>query len=117
MANCFWSRWRKEYLQLLQSRQKWTKKQRNLQTDDVVLLKEEGAGRGHWPMARVVEAHHSKDGLVRSVSLRVKDSILKRLTEPMWTKRWITKIKMLIGSEESWERGQVCLVTRECEFW
>ena len=78
MANCFWSRWRKEYLQLLQSRQKWTKKQRNLQTDDVVLLKEEGAGRGHWPMARVVEAHHSKDGLVRSVSLRVKDSILKR---------------------------------------
>ena len=78
LANCFWTRWRTGYLQLLQSRQKWTKKRRNLQVDDVVLLKEDGTGRGHWPMARVVEAHQSKDGLVRSVTLRVKDSTLKR---------------------------------------
>ena len=78
LANCFWTRWRTGYLQLLQSRQKWTKKRRNLQVDDVVLLKEDGMGRGHWPMARVVEAHQSKDGLVRSVTLRVKDSTLKR---------------------------------------
>ena len=44
----------------------------------MVLLKEEGAGRGHWPMARVVEAHQSADGHVRSVSLKVRDSVLKR---------------------------------------
>ena len=78
LANEFWSRWRKEYLQSLQPRQKWTEERRNLQVGDVVLLKEEGAGRCHWPMARVCEVHKSKDGHVRSVSLKVRDSILKR---------------------------------------
>ena len=78
LANSFWSRWRKGYLQLLQSRQKWTQEKRNLQVDDVVLLKEEGVVRGRWPMARVVEVHPSKDGLVRSVSLRVGQTIFKR---------------------------------------
>ena len=51
---------------------------KNLQVDDVVLLKEEGSGRGHWPMARVTEIHQSDDGMVRSVSLQVNKSILKR---------------------------------------
>ena len=46
--------------------------------DDVVLLKEDGKGRGHWPMARVAETHQSNDGLVRSVTLRLKDTTLKR---------------------------------------
>merc|ERR1711973_942053 len=77
LANEFWSRWRKEYLQSLQPRQKWTEERRNLQVGDVVLLKEEGAGRCHWPIARVCEVHKSKDGHVRSVSLKVRDSILK----------------------------------------
>ena len=78
LANSFWSRWRKEYLQLLQPRQKWTEEKKNLQIDDVVLIKEEGSGRGHWPMARVTEVHRSDDGMVRSVSLQVKKSVLKR---------------------------------------
>ena len=78
MANCFWSRWRKEYLQLLQSRQKWTEEKRNLQVDDVVLLKEDGVVRGHWPMGRVAAVYPSDDGLVRSVSVRVGKKIFKR---------------------------------------
>ena len=78
LANCFWTRWRKEYLQGLQARQKWTEVKRNLQVDDVVLLKEEGVVRGHWPMARVAEVHQSEDGLVRSVSVQVGRQILKR---------------------------------------
>ena len=78
LANVFWSRWRKEYLQTLQSRPKWTEEKRSLQVGDVVLLKEEGICRGHWPMGRVVESHKSNDGRVRSVSLKVRGSILKR---------------------------------------
>ena len=46
--------------------------------DDVVLLKEEGVVRGHWPMARVAEVHQSEDGLVRSVSVQVGRQILKK---------------------------------------
>ena len=78
LANCFWTRWRKEYLQGLQTRQKWMEVKRNLQVDDVVLLKEEGVVRGHWPMARVAEVHQSEDGLVRSVSVQVGRQILKK---------------------------------------
>ena len=78
LANSFWSRWRKEYLQLQQTRQKWTGEKRNARVGDVVLLKEEGAMRSHWPMGRVSEIHPGRDGLVRSVSLQVGRSILKR---------------------------------------
>ena len=91
LADTFWSRWRKEYLQLLQNRNKWTEKKRNLQVNDVVLMKDDGASRGQWPMARVVETHESKDGLVRSVSLYVKGSVLKRP---------VHKTVLLVASDE-----------------
>ena len=77
LAEKFWSRWKKEYLQLLQLRQKWAGEKRNLRVGDVVLLKDDTV-RGQWPMGRVVEVHPSDDGLVRSVSLKVRGVILKR---------------------------------------
>ena len=92
LANCFWSRWRKEYLQLLQPRQKWTSDKRNLKVDDVVLLKEEGVVRGHWPMGRVTEVHPSDDGLIRSVSVQAGRSILKRP---------VNKTVLLVASDSS----------------
>ena len=78
LAEAFWSRWRKEYLQLLQNRNKWTGEKRNLQVDDIVLLKDDAVKRGQWPMARVTETHESNDGLVRSVSVFAKGSTFKR---------------------------------------
>ena len=53
---------------------------RNLQKGDVVLLKEDGVPRGQWPLALVEEAHKSKDNLVRTVSLKVRDTVYKRPT-------------------------------------
>ena len=50
IAGEFWSRWRKEFLQSLQARQKWDISKRNVQVGDVVLLKED-IGRNKWPMA------------------------------------------------------------------
>ena len=91
LANVFWDRWRREYLQLQQSRQKWTEEKRNLRKDDIVLLKEDGVKRGHWPMARVVEAHKSADGLVRSVSLWKGNGVLKRP---------VNKTVLLVPAEE-----------------
>ena len=38
LADAFWSRWKKEYLQLLQTRQKWTGERRNLRVGDMVML-------------------------------------------------------------------------------
>lgn len=38
LADLFWTRWTREYLPLLQERQKWSKHRRNFRTGDVVLL-------------------------------------------------------------------------------
>ena len=41
VLNEFWSRWRKEVLLTLQSREKWNQQQRNCKIGDIVLLKED----------------------------------------------------------------------------
>ena len=50
IANKFWSRWRKEYLQSLQERQKWTSRRRNFRVDDIVLLKRSDVPQNQWSM-------------------------------------------------------------------
>ena len=93
LSNVFWSKWKNEYLQNLQSRQRWTQKKRNFKVNDVVLLKEDNVTRNEWPMAKIIETFPSDDGLVRSVNLKLSKShtILKRP---------ITKIILLLESEE-----------------
>lgn len=69
LANQFWCRWRNEYLQALQVRQKWVKKTSEVSVGDIVhVLKEEGL-RNDWSLARVVECIKSHDAEVRSVKL------------------------------------------------
>ncbi|XP_072896146.1 uncharacterized protein [Hemitrygon akajei] len=70
LANRFWSRWRQEYLPLLQHRQKWTEPGRNLQVGDLVLLRDKQITRNCWPMARITATFPSRDGHVRKVELK-----------------------------------------------
>lgn len=70
LANEFWSRWRNEYLNTLQSRRKWHKTQRNLQPGDIVLLKQSQAPRNEWTMAIITSTFPSSDGKVRKVEVR-----------------------------------------------
>jgi len=69
ICNEFWSRWRKEYVQLLQTRQKWNDTKRNLQTGDIVLVKED-TKRNDWKLAVVEAVRHSDDGVIRTVEIR-----------------------------------------------
>ena len=78
LTEIFWRRWRKEYLPLLQRRQKCLFPRRSLRVDDVVLLAEESLPRCHWPLGRVLEVFEGGDGLVRSVRIRVRGSDLVR---------------------------------------
>jgi hypothetical protein len=98
LANEFWNKWRKEYLFNLQSRQKWTKKQRNFTIGDIVLLKDENASRNQWPIARITETFPGKDGLVRSVNLKVSNRESPGKSSSL--KRPITKLVLLVESEE-----------------
>ncbi|XP_073718035.1 uncharacterized protein [Misgurnus anguillicaudatus] len=44
----FWSRWKKEYLLNVSTRQKWHVPRRNLQIDDIVIIKEDTLPRNQW---------------------------------------------------------------------
>ena len=78
MADLFWHRWSKEYLVLLQERQKWTRVKENLKEGDVVLVVDPTAPRGSWPLGRVLETKPDGRGLVRSVKLQTQTSVLER---------------------------------------
>lgn len=70
----FWQVWRKEYLNTLQTRYKWNRREENLKEGDVVLIKEDNVPPNNWPMARVIEAIADSEGLVRTVRLKSKSS-------------------------------------------
>ena len=93
MVNEFWDRWRKEYMVILQSRQKWSKTKRNFEVDDIVLVKEDKIPRNRWKIGRISELFQSGDGLIRSASVCLS---------PCKTSlhRPVTKLVLLIGVEE-----------------
>ena len=72
LAEQFWCRWRLEYLQALQSRQKWNQDQgRGVKLHDVVLLTDDDLPRSLWKLARVIDTYPGKDGRVRKVKLKL----------------------------------------------
>ena len=78
LADLFWRRWTKEYLALMQQRQKWVKIRRNFHVNDIVVIVDETAPRNSWPLARVVKTLPGPKGLVRSVLVQTKTNILRR---------------------------------------
>ena len=103
MANQFWLRWRVEYLNNLQARQKWIHPQRNLKKGDIVIVKEE-QGRCMWPLARVVDCYPSEDGFVRKVQLMMSDRNLddqgKRRQPASFLDRPVHKLVLLLAADE-----------------
>lgn len=91
LAEVFWRRWVREYLPELQKRDKWCKRRSNLKVGDLVLIMDENTPRGVWPMGIVCGVNHSRDGLVRSVKVRTKATVLVRP---------VTKVVGLEGCEQ-----------------
>ena len=78
MATPFWKRWLGEYLPEVQKRQKWLGLKPSLAIGDLVLIIDENAPRGSWPLGLVQEVNVGRDGLVRSARVRTKSSIFVR---------------------------------------
>lgn len=78
LADLFWTRWTREYLPLLQERQKWSRPRRNFEAGDVVLLVDSSSPRNSWLMGRVVETLPDSSGTVRRLKIKTKTSILER---------------------------------------
>lgn len=103
LANEFWTRWRKEYVKILQTRTKWSSTRRNIQIGDVVIVKDDNLPRNQWHLGRVIDTYASEDGLVRSVRLAFGDSNLdkkgKRNGQLSTLERPIHKLVLLLENE------------------
>ena len=73
LADEFWQRWRKSYLQSLQTRQKWTTPMKNVEVGDIVILKDDSVPRNCWKLALVETTYPDADGYVQKVKVTVAD--------------------------------------------
>ncbi|XP_038076006.1 uncharacterized protein LOC119744087 [Patiria miniata] len=78
LADQFWNRWLREYLPVLQLRQKWTQRVQNLQVGDLVLVADDRVSRGHWPLGRVSQTYPDHEGNVRQVEVKTGTGYFRR---------------------------------------
>ena len=78
IADIFWRRWTKEYLPMMQERQKWNRKRRNFVPGDVVIIVDNQVPRNSWPMGRIIKTIPDAKGYVRRVLLKTKTNELER---------------------------------------
>ena len=117
LANEFWCRWKKEFLQSLQLRQKWLRPQRDLRIDDIVLIKDDGLARNHWQLARVARTNGDEDGHVRTVQLILADPCITsegvRTNPVRLLERPIHKLLFLMTGSEATEQAPGCIPAKE----
>ena len=78
LADQLWIRFHCEYLQTLQVRQKWHKPQPSITLNDLVLIYDENAPRGSWPLGKVVKVYPDPQRNVRQVTGWTKTHTLER---------------------------------------
>ena len=108
LANEFWSRWKREFLQSLQSRYKCAPTRRNLQVDDIVIVKDDNMPRNRWKLARVQETYPDGDGLVRKVKVAVAAGSLDDkgipTIPPVSLERPVQRLILLLPKEQVADR-------------
>ncbi|KAF7653239.1 hypothetical protein LDENG_00085720, partial [Lucifuga dentata] len=100
LAEQFWSRWKREYLSNIATRQCWHTPKRNLKVGDIVMEKAVDLLRNEWRLAKVVETVTDKDELVRRVKIRLGDQKMGRQGQhsgkPSVVERPVQKLILLL---------------------
>ncbi|GFS79957.1 integrase catalytic domain-containing protein [Trichonephila clavipes] len=73
-----WKRWKNDYLNHLQQRNKWQFEKNNVAVGYLVLLKENDLPPCKWAMARILEVIYGTDGKVRVVKPKTATGVLTR---------------------------------------
>ena len=74
IAKAWWNIWSERSFPLLLPRRRWAEKHRNLQVGDVVHLKYDSKfSKTRYRLGRIVETHPDKQGIVRTVSVSLRD--------------------------------------------
>lgn len=83
--------------------EQWHIPRRNLEINDIVIIKEDMLPRNQWQLGRVVEVIQGNDGLVRRVKVQTGERKLKTKlghhSKPSIIERPIQKLVVLLESE------------------
>ena len=96
VLNGFWKRWQMLYMYSMAPLRKWTKKHRNVQKGDVVLVEDSNALRGNWTIGRVKQCYPGRERLVRDVEVEIVQTNGAKTT----VSRPIQKLSSLVPIEE-----------------
>ncbi|XP_073821491.1 uncharacterized protein [Musca autumnalis] len=78
LTHQFCIRWKEEYLFNLNKRYKWKHPERNVEVNDLVVIRHEKLPPTSWKLGRVIETHPGSDGKVRVVDIRTAQGIVRR---------------------------------------
>ena len=67
---------------------KWKVKSRNLEVEDIVVIREDGLVPLQWQLARIKEVHPGHDGIVRVATVKTQTGTYKRT---------VTKLALLLS--------------------
>lgn len=74
----FWKRWSVEYLNSLQTREKWFSNTNNILPGTVVIIKQENVAPLNWLRGVITEVFPGKDGIVRVANVRTPRGEFRR---------------------------------------
>ena len=78
LVQSFWNRWRFEYLNTLQSRQKWCTPSNPVTAGTVVVIKCDNVPPLLWPLGIINNTYPGADGIVRVADVRTKTGVYRR---------------------------------------
>ena len=122
VTSMFWSKWSAYVSPGLVVRQKWHEKTRNLQMGDLVMIAETSKIKGKYKLGVVEDTNQSRDGFVRSATLRYcnidKDHRGKDVVTTVRVKRSVQRLVLVMPVEEmtdsvvvkDYEEGVHCVV-------
>ncbi|KAG5865570.1 hypothetical protein JTB14_012750 [Gonioctena quinquepunctata] len=74
----FWTRWSKEYLVELQTRNKWRHPMEDLKIGDLVLIRDDKLPPLQWNRGRVIAVHPGPDSKCQVADIRTQNGVFKR---------------------------------------
>ena len=122
VTSVFWSQWSVHVSPGLLVRQKWHEKTRNLQVGDLVMIADSSKLKSKYKLGVVEDTHVSRDGIVRSATLRYcnvdKDQRGMDVATTVHVKRSVQRLVLIMPIEEmsdpvevkDYEEGVQCVV-------
>lgn len=74
----FLKRWLSDYLPEITRRTKWYTDTKPISIDDVVVIADPNLPRSCWPKGKIIATHSSKDGKIRSATVRTLNGVYER---------------------------------------